>query len=135
VFRKKRLVLSLGTAFAILFSIAVYVHKNYLAPILMYHSVSQKAVSGNRLIVSAFAFERQMNFLKRNHFTVLPLEEFANLIAEKKKLPSRAVSITLDDGFKDNFTVAFPILKKYNFPGLRVLDLPDSLRRSYQFFL
>lgn len=39
------------------------------------------------------------------------------MIREKKKLPPKAISITLDDGYKDNFTYAFEILKKYNLPA------------------
>jgi peptidoglycan/xylan/chitin deacetylase (PgdA/CDA1 family) len=84
----------------------------------MYHSVNPNAIPENRLSISPEAFERQMRFLKRCHYNVLPLEHLASLIKEKRKIPSRALAITFDDGYKDNYTYAFPILKKYNLPAM-----------------
>jgi peptidoglycan/xylan/chitin deacetylase (PgdA/CDA1 family) len=83
----------------------------------MYHSVNPQATFKNRLTVSALTFERQMGFFKRHHYNVLPLEELAVFIKEKKRIPPNAVVITFDDGYKDNYIYAFPILKKYNFPA------------------
>lgn len=91
--------------------------KQYVVPILMYHSISPEARKENRLSVSVKVFESQMHFLKERNYNVLPLEELAGLIKEKKKIPPRAVAITFDDGYKNNYTYAFPILKKYNLPA------------------
>lgn len=86
---------------------------NYVVPIIMYHSVNPDAEPENRLAVSVKTFERQMHFLKTHRYNVLTLEGLAGLIEQKKKIPSHSVAITFDDGYKDNFTYAFPILKKY----------------------
>lgn len=91
----------------------IVLKNNYVVPIAMYHSVTPDATFANRLTVSAETFERQMRFLKTHHYNVLSLEELAGLIKEKKKIPPRAIVITFDDGYKNNFTYAFPILKKY----------------------
>jgi len=69
------------------------------------------------LIVSPETFDRQMSFLKRHKYNIVPLETLANLIKEKEKIPPKTVAITLDDGYRDNYTNAFPILKKYNLPA------------------
>jgi peptidoglycan/xylan/chitin deacetylase (PgdA/CDA1 family) len=53
-------------------------------------------------------FRRQMEALRR-HFSVLPLAELAAL-ARARELPPNAVSVTFDDGYRDNFTHAFPVL-------------------------
>jgi peptidoglycan/xylan/chitin deacetylase (PgdA/CDA1 family) len=60
-------------------------------------------------------FETQMQFLK-SCYRVMRLDE---LVARNAKgdLPDRAVAITFDDGYRDNFDFAFPILKKYQLPA------------------
>lgn len=86
---------------------------NYVAPIIMYHSVNPYALPENKLAITVKTFERQMHFLKTHRYNVLALEELAGLIKEKKKIPAHSVVITFDDGYKDNFTYVFPILRKY----------------------
>lgn len=94
-----------------------YLRRNYIAPILMYHAVRSDAPRGAGLVVSARSFERQMCFLKERHYNVVPLEEIAAMIKEKKKIPPKTIAITFDDGYWDNYTYAYPVLKKYNLPA------------------
>jgi len=60
-------------------------------------------------------FEQQMRFLK-SCYNVMSLQE---LIARTscRDVPEKAVAITFDDGYRDNYEYAFPILKKYQFPA------------------
>ena len=83
----------------------------------MYHSVNPNYNKENRLVVSPATFQRQVRFLKEHRFNVLPLEVLADLIREKKKIPAKTIAIALDDGYRDNYTYAFPILRKYNLPA------------------
>jgi peptidoglycan/xylan/chitin deacetylase (PgdA/CDA1 family) len=85
----------------------------YVVPILMYHSVNPGAARENRLVVSPETFERQMRFLKNKRYNVVTLEDLSGLIRAKKNIPHKTIVITLDDGYKDNYTYAFPMLKKY----------------------
>ncbi len=55
-------------------------------------------------------FEHRMRWVREN-FNVLPLDEAANALAQGK-LPRRALAITFDDGYADNYTRAAPILKR-----------------------
>ncbi|MBU1998981.1 MAG: polysaccharide deacetylase family protein, partial [Candidatus Omnitrophica bacterium] len=71
----------------------------------------------NRLLVSLKDFQRQMLFLKESGYNVIPLSALAELIRHKKKIPSKTLSITFDDGYKDNYTLAYPVLKKYGLPA------------------
>lgn len=115
--KRKRLVI---VSVIIILSLGVFlnfIRGKYVVPILMYHSVQPNAPLENRLAVSPPAFERQMRFLSRHQYKVLTLEELASLMLEKKKIPKRAVAITFDDGYKDNYAYAFNILKKYNIPA------------------
>lgn len=79
--------------------------------ILMYHMISEhkKNAKFNSLRVSPENFEKQIKYLADNDWTFFKMSELV-----EKNLPKKAVAITFDDGFEDNFTNAFPILKKYN---------------------
>ena len=93
------------------------VFSHYTVPILMYHYVNDEEPSRSRLGVSPATFERQMRFLSEHKYNVIPLEELADLIINKRKIPPKTAAITFDDGYLDNYTRAYPILKKYNLPA------------------
>ena len=61
----------------ILFLVALnFLSRNYVVPILMYHSVNTHISKGMEgLAVSPDTFDRQMNFLKSHHYNVIPLED------------------------------------------------------------
>ena len=61
-------------------------------------------------------FERQIKFLHDN-FQFISLDNLAKLLKGSEKLPRKAAVITFDDGYKDNFTYAYPILRKYHAPA------------------
>ncbi len=61
-------------------------------------------------------FERQLQFFKEN-FNALTMEEVIDAYANKGPLPERALLLTFDDGYIDNYTVALPLLKKYDLQG------------------
>src|SRR4030042_6933398 len=125
MFKRKRLVIVSGVTLIVLFLLIGFTRKQYVLPILMYHSVKPSVPAGNRLIVSADTFERQMDFLKKPRNNVLNLEDAASFIENRKKLPSKSIVLTFDDGYKDNYTYAFPILKKYNLPATIFLILSE----------
>src|SRR3990167_4829126 len=93
------------------------VFSHYTVPILMYHYVNDQEPSRSRLGVSPATFERQMRFLSEHKYNVIPLEELADLIRSGQKIPPKTAAITFDDGYLDNYTRAYPILKKYNLPA------------------
>jgi peptidoglycan/xylan/chitin deacetylase (PgdA/CDA1 family) len=85
--------------------------------ILMYHGVTDRETDMFcwwQLPVSKF--EEQMSYLKK-YYTVLPLEYVIECLKACKELPPYTAVITFDDGYRNNLTVAYPILKKYNFPA------------------
>ncbi|PUE63610.1 polysaccharide deacetylase family protein [Arcobacter caeni] len=83
--------------------------------VLMYHMISEHLEKDkskfNRLRVKPQEFEKQLKWLKENNWNSYTLSELENL----NEIPEKAVVITFDDGYEDNFKNAFPLLKKYNF--------------------
>ncbi len=77
--------------------------------ILMYHRFGEGAGK-----VSAADFELHLEYLK-NHHRVLSLVETVEFLQNGKSLPLNSVVITIDDGYRDAYEIAFPLLKKFNF--------------------
>lgn len=83
------------------------------AAILMYHSVQEdpslQADSLGGIIHSRRVFRKQMELLARE-FHPLSLDKLAILLRAEEKIPERSVIVTFDDGYRDNFENAMPIL-------------------------
>ncbi len=89
--------------------------------VLMYHRVLPKVLregtfSHSGIIVDDAIFEMQVRYLKKI-FKVVTLEEFSRKHREGINFDRPACLITFDDGWKDNYTYAYPILKKYEMPA------------------
>ena len=83
-------------------------------PILMYHSVAHNNVF---FTIKLKTFEKQMKYLKDKDYNVIKLSDLISFLGSNKELPKKTVVLTFDDGFEDNYTNVFPVLKKYNFPA------------------
>jgi len=88
-----------------------------MATILRYHSVAdfkdgEFIYASPQITVSTKNFEKQIRYLSKR-YNIIPLEEIALHIKEGRNLPKNSLAITFDDGYKDNYINAYPILKKY----------------------
>lgn len=88
--------------------------------ILAYHRVmdfNARVHSFDSDLISAFVeeFERQMDHVKRN-FNVITFETWARSI-EEERYPERSLIVTFDDGYRDNYLNAYPILKRRGIPA------------------
>jgi len=61
-------------------------------------------------------FEAQLAFLK-HHYQVIPLDAVVRALTLGTPLPDRAAVITVDDGYRSTYTVAFPALKRLHLPA------------------
>ena len=107
----------------------------YVPVIIMYHSVSPESTTpanyGGKLNVTTRTFERQMKFLSDHDYNVISLTEFINRMKANKRIPRKTLVITFDDGLKNNFTNAYPILKKYNFPATMFITTDFIGRKNF----
>ena len=67
--------------------------------------------------MSSENFEKQLKILKRGQWKVVALRDYLQMRLEKKKLPTYLVVLTIDDGYRDFYEVAYPLLRKYDLPA------------------
>ena len=84
--------------------------------IIMYHQVSSEEIPWLPGAVKLDDFEREIAYLHKVA-EIVPLHQLVDWIYQGKGISSKAVIITFDDGYKDNYTFAYPILRKYNAPA------------------
>ena len=86
-------------------------------PILMYHYISIPPQDADQyridLSVTPENFRAQMAYLVENGYNTIDLYDLSLAIVNKRELPPNPVVITLDDGYRDNYENAFPILKEF----------------------
>lgn len=84
--------------------------------ILAYHTINSRR--RDDLAVSINNFERQLNYLSKKGYHTVSLAQIIKSLKEKRTLLGRPLVITFDDGYRDNYTNAYPILKRYGFSAL-----------------
>jgi peptidoglycan/xylan/chitin deacetylase (PgdA/CDA1 family) len=95
--------------------------KNY-TKILLYHSIDETEnifIRGTRIWTSPDKFNKHLKYLTAKYH-IISLKDFIEFLNKGKPL-KRSVILTLDDGFADNYSVAFPYLKKYKAPATILL--------------
>jgi len=85
-----------------------------IIPILTYHNFTED--EGSSYKINIVEFEKQMDYLSTHNYSVISLYELLKGL-RTGQLPPKPIVITIDDGFKSTFTLAYPVLKKYNFPA------------------
>ena len=92
--------------------------KKYEVPVVMYHRVINN--SENEGIYGTYIYEnifrQHMQYLKDNNFDVITFEDL-NKIGWRNRFQrnKKYIMITFDDGYVDNYNLAFPILKEFGF--------------------
>jgi peptidoglycan/xylan/chitin deacetylase (PgdA/CDA1 family) len=83
--------------------------------ILCYHRFVEKVRSPGTEIKTA-DFEAQMKALKDRGITVIGMQDFLAWKRGEKNIPPRCAIVTFDDGWKSQYEVGWPIMKKFNYP-------------------
>jgi len=103
-------------SFGILLGLAyrVWLYPRYTVPILMYHYVSE---GDGTLFVKPDIFERQMKYLRDHRYNVISMDELVDGLRSGRRFAHNTVAVTFDDGRRDNYQYAFPVLQKYGIPA------------------
>lgn len=83
--------------------------EGYEVPVLMYHGVSASPWGVTELFVDPSRMEEQLVWLLENDYDPIWFEDLAHVDEYDKP-----IILTFDDGYSDNYTELFPLLKKYN---------------------
>ena len=91
-------------------------------PIFMYHQIvtPPKGQSSFRsgLYVDPLDFEREMAYLVKKNYKTASSAEYYKILKSGKNPKQKTVMITFDDGVSNQYTNAYPILKKYGLTGV-----------------
>jgi peptidoglycan/xylan/chitin deacetylase (PgdA/CDA1 family) len=103
------------------FPAAIPSTKHIYFPILVYHIVRPSYPNDSQAIrtiaLTPETFDAEMNYLKITGYHVVRFSDLEAYFGNDASLPQNPIIISFDDGWSDQFTYAFPILKKYNYPA------------------
>lgn len=88
--------------------------------VLVYHRIARpEDCAYDRAVIEATPdiFDEQMTMLRRRHSVVTP-DELREIVERPSTLRHPRIAITFDDGYRDNYSVAFPILRSHGLSGL-----------------
>jgi len=113
----KRIIFSV-IALAILAVPAVlWLNDHYTVPVVMYHKVEQveKRCSDT---VSPKNLRYQLDYIKAKGYKVLSLDDYVEGVRAGKRFDRKTVVLTFDDGYENNWSNAFPILREFDYPAV-----------------
>jgi peptidoglycan/xylan/chitin deacetylase (PgdA/CDA1 family) len=84
-----------------------------VVPVLCYHHFDENCHSS--LCTPISLFEEHMRYLKEEGYRVIPMRDLPGFLNYEKALPEKAVVLTIDDGYRSAYDIAYPILRNYGF--------------------
>ncbi|MFQ5594419.1 MAG: polysaccharide deacetylase family protein [Anaerolineae bacterium] len=106
-------------------------------PILMYHYISELPLGADEirigLSVTPADFEAHLQYLKENGYHTISLHQLLLNLTRGEPLPANPIILTFDDGYRDNYENAFPLLQKYGFTAtfFLITNFIDEERPAY----
>ncbi len=92
--------------------------------VLNYHNIvvteSTKPLA-DAMDVSINHFEKHLDWLKKNNYEIVSVQDVFDAAAGKRALPPKCVLLSFDDGYQSFYTQVFPLLKKHHYPATLAL--------------
>lgn len=89
-------------------------NRNAVVIALCYHDIGDEKTRALNIPIDDFT--KEMQALKDNGFTVIPMQDFLAWRRGEKAIPQKSALITIDDGWVSAYQNAWPVLKKFNYP-------------------
>jgi glycosyltransferase involved in cell wall biosynthesis/peptidoglycan/xylan/chitin deacetylase (PgdA/CDA1 family) len=96
---------------------ALWRQLTYGTPILMYHAIGSRNEPASRFVLPVHRFEQHIAWMKRLGYQPISLRQFLDYKKNCLLPPARSVVITFDDGYADNYSLAYPVLRSQNIPA------------------
>jgi len=102
-------------------------------PILLYHHfqpiTSHMSKSMRRWSISPDKFKSQLDWVSSHGFHTITMEELVGHLKHHLPLPLKPIVLSFDDGWKEHYTIVYPLLKKYHYVGTFFI-ITDSVGHS-----
>ncbi|MEQ8659908.1 MAG: polysaccharide deacetylase family protein [Gammaproteobacteria bacterium] len=99
-------------------------------PVVRYHAVHDAPdYCPPSIAVAAAQFDREIAYLAA-HYTIITVEQAVSCLRDGRPFPRRAVAITFDDGYRDNLTVALPILARHGASAMFYVTAGPVIERT-----
>lgn len=102
-------------------------------PIVLYHYIGynndSKDTLRTKMTVGTDVFKEQMKYLAENDYKTLTLDDLRLALTNRQEIPKKSLILTFDDGYRDFYTNAFPVLKKYRLKAINFVPA-EHLNRS-----
>lgn len=86
--------------------------------ILMYHMISEPRVEGEcKYACPPPRFSAHIQYLWRKGYNLIGMDAVQRHLDGKEVLPPNSVALTLDDGYRDNYENAFPVIRQWKVPA------------------
>jgi peptidoglycan/xylan/chitin deacetylase (PgdA/CDA1 family) len=104
--------------------------------ILVYHSIEPKSEKKESKMQEHYHiypenFRAQMQYLKDNGYTPIPMKVYLDHLKHDTEIPKKAVVLTFDDGWKNQYDYAYPILKEFGYTGTFYIIAKSVGAKSY----
>lgn len=104
----------------------VVVNDNRGIPVIGYHSIGYDQAGTSPLVISSEKFREHLQTLKDKGYTTLTMKQVEDYLINHESIPAKSVLLTFDDGYEDNYTNMFPILKEFNMNAV-IFVIPSYL--------
>ena len=106
-------------------------HSPRSIPVLMYHRITDKEAptSSHGIWLTAEQFNAQLQSLRTRGFDTITFRDYDQFLQGQGRLPRRPIILTFDDGYEDNYTVAFPLLRNFDYRAV-IFAVTHKKRRT-----
>jgi peptidoglycan/xylan/chitin deacetylase (PgdA/CDA1 family) len=85
--------------------------------VLSYHRVADERPGYRDIAVAPRTLRAHIDFLRRRGYSFLSLSEYEEYLSGSRALERDSVLLTFDDGYRDNYSAAFPVLREFGIPA------------------